>query len=63
MISNNNGLSYGKDYNKEEREGRKKIRVLRVRINKGLGRYIRERLSNPMYTYNSSIVEGISLGR
>ena len=63
MTSNSNGSSYSKDYSEEEREGGKKTRVLRVRIDKGLGRYVRERLSNPTYTYNSSVVEGIGLGR
>ena len=63
MISNGNNLSYSKDYSKEEREGEKKTKILRVRINKELGRYIRERLSNLINLYNSFMVKGIKLGR
>ena len=63
MISNSNSLSYSKDYSEEEKEEEKKTRVLKARINKGLRRYIRERLFNLINLYNSSIVKGIRLGR
>ena len=63
MTSNSNSLSYSKDYSKKEKEGEKKTRVLKVRINKKLGRYIKKKLSNLIDLYNSSIVKGIRLGR
>ena len=63
MTSNGNGSSYNKDYSKEEREGEKKIRVLRARIDKELRKYIRKRLFNLTDTYHSSVVKGIRLGR
>ena len=63
MISNNNSLNYNKDYNKEEKKKEKKTKILKIKINKKLGRYIRERLFNLIDLYNFSIIKGIKLGR